>query len=628
MDTEFVELIVTNFGPFVGEHRLKLANGANLTFIKGRNEVEPRLGANGAGKSKLLNAIPWCLYGRTSDDLATTDIKPWGKAEPTSVTVKLITWEGEEGVRHTITRTAGPNSLTLNKKPCAQADIEKLVGWSLPVFRQAVFLGQGQPLFHDLPNREKLEFLVDVLGLDRWDKYAERASTRTAALERQLAQVVGKLEGNAVRVEELGNQVKRQKAEADNWESWRLGRLEEVESQIKDMAKEYGKLDKLHASLSVRLDGAGLEYKLIRADLDKATQVASDADVVWRTAKANRLTAQQQHEEAAAELDVLLKERRCPTCGNMITKEDNFLANKKRLEAAVRQYAKEANGTAVVAANKLLEKARAKAANLATQAQTLAGQAEALENEERLVRRAKETAEVTLQAAKANRDELEGNRNPHRDRLVELRKAHKAAIADGEAWATNRADLEAQVEATRYWVKGFKDVRLFVLQDVLDELEFTTNGMLDAMGLLGWEVRYDVERETKSGTIQRGLMVTVIPSQRDENRVKYQEALSAATGIKFKSWSGGEGQRLRIAGALALSQVLLARAGVECNLEVLDEPTRHLSDEGVEDLCDFLADRARTLGKAVYLIDHKAIEGTRFARTLTVVKDKAGSRIE
>ncbi len=615
MDTEFVELIVTNFGPFIGQHRLKLSNGPSLNSIKGRNEAEPRLGPNGAGKSKLLNAIPWCLYGRTTNDLATTDIRPWNGKGQTSVTVKIITWDGEEGARHTITRTAGPNTLTLNKKPATVFEIEKLVGWSLPVFRQAIFLGQGQPLFHDLPNREKLNFLVDVLGLERWDKYAESASTKTAALERQLAQVVGKLEGNAVRVEELANQVKRQKEEADGWESWRLDRLEEVEAEVAKIAKELGKLGKLHGSLSTQLDGAWLEHKLVRTDLDKATQVQGDADVAHRAAKANRLAAQQQHEAAAAELAVLLKERRCPTCGNKITKEDSFLENKRRLEAAVRQYSNKANGTTVVAASKALEQARATASNLATQASELAGKAEALEIEERLVRRSHETAELTLKGAKASREELEGNRNPHRDRLVELRKAHKAAVADGEGLAANRAQLEQDVEATRYWIKGFKDVRLFVLQDVLNELEFATNGMLDAMGLLGWEVRYDVERETKSGTVQRGLITTVLSP-------------GGAKDVKWTSWSGGEGQRLRVAGALALSQVLLARAGVECNLEVLDEPTAHLSTQGVDDLCGFLADRAQALGKSIYLIDHMAHEGAHFSRTVTVVKDKTGSRIE
>lgn len=614
MDTEFVELQVENFGPFVGKHTLPLGT-QGVTFVKGRNKAEPRLGPNGAGKSKLLNALPWCLYGRTTDDLASTDIRPWTSKGQTRVRVRLIAWESEEGVRHTITRTAGPNSLMLDGKPCAQADIERLVGWSLPVFRQAVFLGQGQPLFHDLPNREKLDFLVDVLGLSRWDKYAERAAAQTAELERQLARVIGEFDGNAMRIEELAVQVKRQQAEADSWESWRTGRLGEVEKQVRKLIKQVGTLETHHAGINVKLDGAETELKLVQGDEARYAKKAADADVAYRTAKANQLTAKQRQEETAAELAALMVDARCPTCGNKITRESTLISNRERLQKAIANFAVQASSATVNEALGKLEKARATAENWRAQAQALLVKVEALVAEERLARRNLGDAQLELRGAKRQLGELESGANPHRPRLADLRKAYKAAVADGEAMAKERAQLEASAVRTKYWIKGFKDVRLFVLEDVLDELEFTTNSMLDAMGLVGWEVRYNVERETKSGTTQRGLITTVL------NPDKAAEA-------KWKSWSGGEGQRLRIAGALALSQVLLGRAGVECNLEVLDEPTRHLSDEGVEDLCDFLSERAYATGKGIFLVDHKAIESSRFARVVTVIKDANGSRIE
>ena len=74
--------------------------------------------------------------------------------------------------------------------------------------------------------------------------------------------------------------------------------------------------------------------------------------------------------------------------------------------------------------------------------------------------------------------------------------------------------------------------------------------------------------------------------------------------------------------------MLLRYAGVECNLEALDEPTRHLSAGGVAELCAFLADRAEALEKRIFLIDHIAREGSNFAETITVVKEKTGARLE
>ena len=179
----------------------------------------------------------------------------------------------------------------------------------------------------------------------------------------------------------------------------------------------------------------------------------------------------------------------------------------------------------------------------------------------------------------------------------------------------DRLKLTRLMERTRFWVKGFKDVRLYVIEEVLAELELTTNAALEEVGLVGWKVEYSIEKETKSGTIQRGLNVII-------------HSPATKTPVRWECWSGGEGQRLRIVGALALSQVLLNYAGIETNLEVLDEPTQHLSAEGVRDCCDFLAARAKQLGRQCWYVDHQSVESTRFASVVTVVKDKRGARIE
>ena len=98
--------------------------------------------------------------------------------------------------------------------------------------------------------------------------------------------------------------------------------------------------------------------------------------------------------------------------------------------------------------------------------------------------------------------------------------------------------------------------------------------------------------------------------------------------VPFAAFSGGEAQRLRIVGALALGEVLLNRAGVEPTLEVLDEPSEHLSPQGVQDMVHYLADRAHQLGRVVVLVDQTIIESAKFAATLTVVRDYAGTRVE
>ena len=131
-----------------------------------------------------------------------------------------------------------------------------------------------------------------------------------------------------------------------------------------------------------------------------------------------------------------------------------------------------------------------------------------------------------------------------------------------------------------------------------------------------WGITYATEKETKAGTRQQVLDVAVrSPASGDES-------------VRWEVWSGGEGQRLRLAGALALSEVLLAHAGVRFDLRVLDEPTRGLSPEGVRDLCELLTEYAAQADLAVWYIDHAAVDSAAAASTLMVIKDGSGSRIE
>ena len=70
----------------------------------------------------------------------------------------------------------------------------------------------------------------------------------------------------------------------------------------------------------------------------------------------------------------------------------------------------------------------------------------------------------------------------------------------------------------------------------------------------------------------------------------------------------------RLAGALALSEVLMSHAGADLDFRVLDEPTRGMGGSGVDDLCDLLANYARDAGLRILFIDHLARESAAFAR--------------
>src|ERR1700676_2379299 len=91
--------------------------------------------------------------------------------------------------------------------------------------------------------------------------------------------------------------------------------------------------------------------------------------------------------------------------------------------------------------------------------------------------------------------------------------------------------------------------------------------------------------------------------------------------------SGGESQRARLAVSLGLANLIQRWAGVRWSLEVFDEPTAFLSEQGIEDLLEALASRARDQQRSIWVCDHRALASGSFDGVLQIEKDAGGSRV-
>ena len=320
-----------------------------------------------------------------------------------------------------------------------------------------------------------------------------------------------------------------------------------------------------------------------------------------------------QIEGLQKQLEKLKGVRRCPTCGGAISNPRELASHRKELSIQIEGLQLQLSELKWPYDKEI---ANLKHAYILAHGIESSQQTEVNHHKREVDKYAAKLAECKagLGAIERFRAEREKERNPHSVRIKELKTLISELKSDEKETAAERDKTLRLTERAKFWIKGFKDLRLLQVEDVLQELEITTNNLLEEMGLIDWHVNYAVERATQAGTIQTGMVVS-INSPRNEKPVKWE------------CWSGGESQRLRLAGALALSEVLLAHAGIEIDLEVLDEPTKHLSDEGVRDLGEMLAARAELVERKILYIDHAAYEGSQFASTITVRKTKEGSQI-
>ncbi len=586
--------------------------GPGLHFVRGRNNRNKRLGANGVGKSTLFGAICWALYGRTPDGLRNPDIEPWDNTDKKSSFV--VVHFNLDGSDHIITRMTHPNRLLFDDKDVSQEFVDKRLCMNIATFTNSVLAGQDRQLFLDLTPSDKLALFSEVLDLDRWRERSKHASERAAKLSEEIHILEELVKIRKAGIEASAATIADLKEKSDNFDTENARKIKVC---VRNLSKEEERLNDIrpkYEDAQLKLEQA-MEYKSIQDQLEK---VAADRRIVEK----NKIefeckigNAIREKNDKTLKLAELRIAKVCPTCKQKVRKE-HTLKHRLELKRQIAQLSKIISMGVPPRTHELLEKYQKQEENLSKE----------WKRRQKVVDEAQSVVTVTApdfaeakQKVSALSREIEELRNktenPYFTQYNEARRARKANQSELAENEKQLSLLRRRHARTKFWVKGFKDIRLMIVHETLQELELATNAILEEFGLVGWGIQYDVEKETKSGTIKRGMNVSIRSPHNDKP-------------VKWESWSGGEKQRLRLLGTFALSDVLLNRAGIEPSFEIFDEQSKFLSPEGVSDLVDVLADRAAKMKKTIFLIDHTTIESSRFASTTTIIRSKNGTLIE
>ncbi len=619
-------ITITNFRSFTGEQKFVFPKEPGLYFMQGINEVEPRLGANGAGKSTIWEALTWCLFGKTSKGLKAGEVCNWEAKKGTSVVLQFF---DHSGIGYTVTRTWGPITWKLRTWDVSgehgdfddEIDLAKdssnpilsLLRLDFQPFLNCILTAQGQPMFLDQKPDIQAGLFSDVMGLDQWLEYASLAGSKSTAQDSISRVLEGRLSGYRGQLEGLAPD--GLETSISDWEKERQVRLDRLADQhaagVAKAKRIQAQIDGLkeqeaqQRALVAKLDGPLRDTKEAREQVldalqDHRTKLAVD-EKEWA-----RLDHQLEH---------LTNEDHCPTCHQKLPKQDHqaqiTVARKawREVDARVRDHQDEIKRLGLV----------------------LKGLDRDLDLQEKSIRNDKEKmGELLDQLIGANRDLATLNKELDRiEDQAEDVEAEKNPFQDLQDKARRDAqDLQRKIEDTQralddsnyrcslysYWVRGFKELRLHLIAEALNELEIEVNSCVAALGLIDWELKFQVDKETKGGDIRRGFSVLV---RSPHNR----------TLVPWAAWSGGEAQRLRLAATMGLANLIRSRSGTELDVEVWDEPTRDLSTQGVQDLLESLATRALQEQRVIWLVDHRTHAFGGFAGGVTVVKTKQGSKL-
>lgn len=635
---KFNDLIIHNFLT-VGSAHLNLAD-RGLNVIQGVNEEDSSATSNGSGKSSVVDALCWCLYGVTARGAKGDAVVNNIEGKNTRVMVELKVGATTYNVARHRKHSTGKNQLHINvvsegaatrldkgTESETQIVLEKILGCSYDVFVAAVYA--GQEIMPDLPkmtDRELKRLIEEAAGLQRIERAYQLARTTMTGKSTEATLLANRLAGVNNQIDKLGVRISDTRAKSDLWEAGRTSRVAAARDVCTEANLRAHKADATAVELAVPfIDDAiaSLVAKLgEHRSIAAAAKVARDAYI-----KAEREIQRSKLEAGVMRIKEIQKKiadapghmaENCKECGkpHSPAELDDYVAtqgvNLREAHAAL------ADLKVVVRAEMdkaiALKTAADDAEALIPDVTAVSKELENLRSKQRAHAEAVNAAGLAVLARdRASRDmkNVELEENSHLA-LIELMNKELEDLKV-EATTVHLSVVEAarahQVAEQVVKLFGPAGVRAQILDNVTPYLNDRTSEYLSVL----------------SDGNMTAIWTTLTKSSSGDLKEKFSIDVSNRTGASdFTGLSGGEKRKVRLSCALALQDLVASRATQPIDLWIGDEIDDALDDAGLERLMTILERKARDKG-TVLVISHNSLSD--WCDSVTTVTKRAGKSV-
>lgn len=638
----FGNLEIRNFLSLGDENHVDLRN-RGLMLIEGVNCDDPSAKSNGSGKSSIVDALSWCLFGKTARGVSGDDVVNRTAKKNCKVEIEIL----EDGERYRIVRyrkdKEGGNGLQvfvrqggdwteLTKGTVAETQrfIEGLMGCSHEIFVTTVYAGQdAMPDLPSMTDKQLKGLIESVLGITKLSKaYAEINASLNASMNAEEAKrpMLRNLEDL---LEETKTKVYNTKTfDCGRWTVEHKIRIQSLENDLRAVDDEETVFNDSAIGLRADLQATKQKIEELRktiegfATVDQERNTLRDllakasTDLEIKTQNYKRLALEAQKKcEAVKNIETKVGTP-CSECGKLYTLDD--LAEAKRLATESAVKAVEIAKTALNEAKKAKSQHQARQDALTAFVQQHPDNQlhEAL-TQERMYRVRAQTLEEKLdtsvfaqkrQQISFQIERLKAETNPYLGALSSLESLQESTE---KKLKTLEAELQAQEEKTQLYkmaseVLGPKGVRAHILDTITPLLNDRTARYLDVLSDGKLRAVWTTLTTTKKGELRENFQIMV------QNMVG---------GGSFDSLSGGEKRKVRVACCLALQEVVASRATKPIELFIADEVDHALDEAGVERLIGVLEEKAQTC-KTLLVISHNPLRN--WIDNVMTVKKKNG----
>lgn len=590
-----------------------------VTLIDGWNADDQT--SEGSGKSSIVNAISWNYYGQIPKDANIDEVIMFGQKSC------IVVSEFSNG--DIIVRSRGPNDLYLklaNGKIIKGATaketqllIEEYIGSNFETFCQSVYFAQNYAKKFLTSNQEdKGKILSNIQNLAVFDKAVKETQALLKLEKEKIQGLVNSLELDKNNANHLLSKIDmldrfiNQKIEQFNYQKQK--HEENHDALTVDLAKKMDTLISIQNSKEELVQRLGVNPNALTEleqtknelglRLHEIKTAKTQVDSINRNIQLKNLDgtkyanqyAKLQDKKVKLELFIQNPSSTCPTCGSTMANVDvthnikeledinlemtdllgrlteisNFLELNKPvsnesltqeesgIQSQITQIMVHINN--IKSSEKLSEQLTS---------QLIYAQA-AIENSEKSLKESRDKYAL-LVAPDTSREEAE--KQTLAAESVKLREAFDSKSAILDASKTYAARLEVLKD-------GFKEIKSYVFNNALNELNFRTNQYLQQL----FEVNASIKFTNDDQKIESSIVV-------------------GSNKTSLGLLSGGQHRRFNLAVDLALADLVNSRKINKVNLLVLDEYFKDLSEVSMEKCLAILKNRK----SPVILIEHNSL---------------------
>jgi DNA repair exonuclease SbcCD ATPase subunit len=557
--------------------------------------------SNGSGKSSIMDALLWCLYGCLNrpkgnsnsviNSAAGKDCRVEVEFEHEGETFRVARFRKDSEDGNGVRWWRSGKEMTASQARESQRDLEATLPVSAGVFKHAIQVGQGMPdKFLDLTESAKQDLLCQMVDLGMYDRALDRTKQDIAEVTTAVTMTEGTLRGLYEQITNWESELAQAQAGLAAYESQTSDQMTELQATVGACE---GQLTDLNARVETLRATAAPADAQAKSAQERATEATRTVQAIFQrgsTLKASHTALENEKARIAA------RPTHCPTCRQAIevadmaerlaeieTEQSGLLAGQHALACDYRTAKGTADRATVMAtqAQSAVSRINAEVYQLQAQITTVAHKRDAaasqLQGFTRQVDTLRSKVELTSQSIEKMRESLA----PNEERLK---------------------DLKNQLLHWQYWKESIPGLRASAIEEVLGFINERLAHYMDIFSSGAMGVKLYQEQHGKG------------------SRIKVDLKTAAET---YGMSSGGEKRRVDLALYLSLSDLLQASSGIKCNVLAADEICDGLSPLGVQQFLDVLSGKA--VDTCVFVVSHNPAVSQNFEfDSIKVVEKKSG----